>query len=501
MADPAGGPAESFGFEVPQGNAADLEAAAQRASWASAGYESHADNARGAIGVATAHWTGEAQSSFSDRATQLIDVFSSNSQVLSRAGALVSEFAAELESTQRVTQQALTECQRCQQQAQALHALVQKYARTALDLHRQATAAPHPQAGAELARQARAAEADGQTTAQAADRVIGELAEWQRRGRQAFASYTDKADLTAAQILGLEQLLQPPKVLPSGARAPAPTGAPVLHVQHTAPIDTNGGHKQITAQDLQKMARFFRTAKGSTLAFAIAQKLATLACAAHGSDLDAPFKQCTPAQWTANLKRVYFALQHGQNINHLRLIEPPFDTNAGFLDPITLLTGFLAGGLASLGVRALADAFGALILDDAADQAGIWSLGWQARGLEAEKLIVPDPEARLPANFPTIDAFSDDGTATSIKTLDLTAPTYERGGAVLSKLKGYINKLADFEGASFDGETIRRSAIERKELDLGIPNVTPTAAQADAIADAIEYAATKGVIVKVVVIP
>lgn len=54
-------------------------------------------------------------------------------------------------------------------------------------------------------------------------------------------------------------------------------------------------------------------------------------------------------------------------------------------------------------------------------------------------------------NYPVIDAFYD-GIATSIKTMDLRAKSYAGGKNIYSTLKGYIDKLADFNGA-FMGRT------------------------------------------------
>ena len=484
------GASVGFGFEVPGGSVAELEAAAQRASWASARFGSHAENVRAASGVANSRWSGRAQANFSGHAERLIGVFSSNSEVLGRAGLLVAGFAAELDRAQRVTQQALAECERCRQQAQAQQTLAEQHGRNAQDLQVRAAAAAHPQAHAELASRARAAEADGQGAAQAASRANSELADWQRRGQQALAAYTDVANETAGEISVLEEQLRP---------AAAPAGGAVLQTDNKSPSAASGS-KALTAKDLEKKARFFRTPRGSTVAFAIAQRVASEACNAHHGDIVGPLYLCSPSQYATNIKRVYYALQHGQNLDKLHLIEPAFDTNPGLLDPVAFLAGLIVGGIESLGARALARVFDVLFVDDSAEQASIWSLGWQRRGLEAEKLIVPDPGARLPPAFPTIDAFGDDGIARSIKTVDLSAPTYERGGAVLSKLKGYINDLYDFRGARWSGADIRASQIRGKELDIGIPG-TPTAAQADAIADALAYAGSKGIVVKVVVLP
>jgi filamentous hemagglutinin len=45
--------------------------------------------------------------------------------------------------------------------------------------------------------------------------------------------------------------------------------------------------------------------------------------------------------------------------------------------------------------------------------------------------------ANLPQNFPVIDRFVS-GVATSIKTLDLNAATYQNISALTGKVRGYI---------------------------------------------------------------
>jgi hypothetical protein len=105
-----------------------------------------------------------------------------------------------------------------------------------------------------------------------------------------------------------------------------------------------------------------------------------------------------------------------------------------------------------------------------------WELGWAARGF----YISEQRGANLPASFPVIDKWSD-GVATSIKSIDLTATTYQDATRLTYRLNDYINKLVFFEGADFGIWEIEPSAISGRVLDLVVPKGSMTAAQRTAI--------------------
>jgi hypothetical protein len=84
---------------------------------------------------------------------------------------------------------------------------------------------------------------------------------------------------------------------------------------------------------------------------------------------------------------------------------------------------------------------------------GPWSLPPTPRGLAIEEQL----GGNLPPSFPTIDSFND-GMATSIKSVDLSASSYQNLNTLTSKLNGYVNQVAGFNGATFDGVSNR---IER----------------------------------------
>ncbi|MFV0309025.1 MAG: hypothetical protein ACK5OX_14920 [Desertimonas sp.] len=105
----------------------------------------------------------------------------------------------------------------------------------------------------------------------------------------------------------------------------------------------------------------------------------------------------------------------------------------------------------------------------------------------------------LPAGFPTIDRF-EDGIATSLKTLDLHATTYSSTARLASKVRGYINQVASFSGGSRGPEVITSGMVQGRALTIAVP-AGATPAQTATLNSMIEYGATKGVSVEILVVP
>ena len=105
-----------------------------------------------------------------------------------------------------------------------------------------------------------------------------------------------------------------------------------------------------------------------------------------------------------------------------------------------------------------------------------WKLGWAARGLYFSELLGAD----LPPTFKVIDAFSN-GVATSIKSIDLTAATYQSAVRLTYRLNEYIDKLVLFDGGKLGAWRVKSEAITGRVLSLAIPKGSRTAAQRAAI--------------------
>jgi hypothetical protein len=114
----------------------------------------------------------------------------------------------------------------------------------------------------------------------------------------------------------------------------------------------------------------------------------------------------------------------------------------------------------------------------------VWKMGSVLRGSAIERML----GANLPRTFPVIDKFVN-GAATSIKSIDLTAKSYQDAGALASKINGYVDKLAAFNGAKLGQAEVKGSDIASRELQLAVPSGSMTDAQRAVINASAERAA------------
>jgi len=127
----------------------------------------------------------------------------------------------------------------------------------------------------------------------------------------------------------------------------------------------------------------------------------------------------------------------------------------------------------------------------------IWSLDNFERGRRLRNIF----GANLPNTFPVISAFKD-GTATLIKSMDLTASSYQNPKTVKERICGYIDDLAAYQGQEQpwgrDRIVIRRSEIMSKELILVIPENPAASGVNIVLRECAEFASAKDVRLKVV---
>jgi hypothetical protein len=114
----------------------------------------------------------------------------------------------------------------------------------------------------------------------------------------------------------------------------------------------------------------------------------------------------------------------------------------------------------------------------AAEQASeAWTYGWARRGQYFDQLL---RDGSLPALFRTIDNFTD-GVATSIKSIDLNAATYQDAARLTYRLNKYIDDLGDYEGGSLLTTTVELPDISDRVLNLVVPKGAMTEVQRAAI--------------------
>ncbi len=129
-----------------------------------------------------------------------------------------------------------------------------------------------------------------------------------------------------------------------------------------------------------------------------------------------------------------------------------------------------------------------------APSSGVWAMKPFDRGVAIENSI----GRNLPGNFPTIDRFRG-GIATSIKSVDLTAKTYQNPSTLLRTVAGYIHEVRRFNGATWADFEVAGAAIRGRALELAIPAGSGSAAQNAALQFAVKYGRMFGV--RVTIIP
>ena len=129
-------------------------------------------------------------------------------------------------------------------------------------------------------------------------------------------------------------------------------------------------------------------------------------------------------------------------------------------------------------------------------KAGSWALKPFDRGWTIEKIL-----DGLCTNFKTIDNFTVivDGRSKiisdimSIKSINLSAKSYQKAGRLRNLLKKYIDDLVRFSGAPYRSVFYEVAENSARTLHIAVPPMKISSMQAEVIGEMIEYAKTKGV--------
>ena len=125
---------------------------------------------------------------------------------------------------------------------------------------------------------------------------------------------------------------------------------------------------------------------------------------------------------------------------------------------------------------------------------GVWSLPWSQRGFAIGEMFGEN----LPRNFPTIDRVASNSAGiaeevASIKSIDLTAASYQASGAVLARMQGYISSLASFSSRQWAGASVAVGPQTRRVLEVGIEPGVASAPQLQELSMAARQAAQRGI--------
>ncbi len=85
--------------------------------------------------------------------------------------------------------------------------------------------------------------------------------------------------------------------------------------------------------------------------------------------------------------------------------------------------------------------------------------------------------------------------------IDLNAVSYQAASGLRSRLRGYVNSIADFDGGTLSGVDILPADITSRELVVGIPSGSVSSTQQDVLDEIVQYGADNGVVVSFVEVP
>ena len=174
------------------------------------------------------------------------------------------------------------------------------------------------------------------------------------------------------------------------------------------------------------------------------------------------------------------------------------NTKAAWVDAagigVDLIFAFVPGVTVGVGATKNITKSAINIADEVMDSKGAWGLKSFDRGNKIEYL-----RKGWNSNYPTIDKYDEvTMTATSIKSLDLNAKTYQSGNAVYNKVKGYIDKLANFTGGSWGGKVVNESDMQNRVLELVVPT-NSTTRQIEQLNNLKEYAKQSNIQLSIII--
>lgn len=217
--------------------------------------------------------------------------------------------------------------------------------------------------------------------------------------------------------------------------------------------------------------------------------------------------------------QVYYYVTHKQelskSIEDMSFFSPGANSVLGIYGAATGQT-LLSGTQLSTGQRVLSAVDGVssvlpgvVFLKDtkvlSSDAMGMtWGKGINEQGKPWENYIQSTSPATtidlnsIKSNFKAFDHFDPaTGLATSDKTLNTAAKTYQDSGKITSQINKYIDQMDNFVSDGRKGKfELENKDIKSKEMQLTVPSST-TKKLMDAIQKSIEYANSKGIKIKV----
>src|SRR5580692_3559645 len=101
-----------------------------------------------------------------------------------------------------------------------------------------------------------------------------------------------------------------------------------------------------------------------------------------------------------------------------------------------------------------------------AGPSSVWKLGWGLRGQKINE-VFGDPT--FPSNYPVIDKIPN-GVATSVKSIDLNAATYQNEASLAYRLNKFVDDVREFDGADWGTKNIRDTDIDSRAVQVIVPS-------------------------------
>jgi hypothetical protein len=117
--------------------------------------------------------------------------------------------------------------------------------------------------------------------------------------------------------------------------------------------------------------------------------------------------------------------------------------------------------------------------------AAAWKLGWAARGRYFEERL----GRTLHENFPVIDKIPD-GIATSIKSIDLNAATYQNAAGLTRRLVDCVVEASEFEGGELAEDVVLPADIKGRAVSFAVPKGSVSETQKAVIENVRRWART-----------
>jgi hypothetical protein len=75
----------------------------------------------------------------------------------------------------------------------------------------------------------------------------------------------------------------------------------------------------------------------------------------------------------------------------------------------------------------------------------------------------------FPSNYPVIDKIPN-GVATSVKSIDLNAATYQNEASLAYRLNKFVGDVREFDGADWGTKNIRDTDIDSRAVQVIVPS-------------------------------